>query len=402
LTSLTVLSLTSNRLSGPIPTQLGSLSKLTSLFLSSNELSGPIPPQLLSLARLLFLDLSKNDLSGPILPELGRLTRLYDLDLSSNDLSGPIPRGLSSLTSLNFLYLHNNNLSGLIPPELGSLNALVSLKLSNNRLSGPIPPELSNLTKLNTLELSYNELSGPIPVELSSFYDLMIFNLSSTDTSCKTLDLSRMRKITNLGLPCSPPPSFAHNSLTYVALSVSNIISTRELDLSSVPDSCKIVNLTGSHPDLESIRFWGACDEGCVVSLVGTEATLDHSTRRKVCLSRISVFLSGDIPFPLYNNESKFSGVLSNAHGNYTLADPDFVDLIDLGREGRAYTGVGFSRVQAGNLCGNPEAKGITALVFGAFAVLLLVATITVVVVARWRRQIWGGGLETANGSRLR
>ncbi|GAQ80901.1 hypothetical protein KFL_000650330, partial [Klebsormidium nitens] len=98
---------------------------------------------------------------------------------------------------------------------------------------------------------------------------------------------------------------------------------------------------------------------------------------------------------------NEFLGVLSNAHGNYTLADPDFVDMIDLGREGRAYTGVGFSRVQAGNLCGNPEAKAVTALVFGVFAVLLLVGTISVVVVARWRRRNRGGGLETVDGSRL-
>jgi hypothetical protein len=136
------------------------------------------------------------------------------------------------------------------------------------------------------------------------------------------------------------------------------------------------------------------------VSLAGTGARLARGTRRKVCLSRISVFLSGDIPFSLYERE-EFLSVLSNAHGNYTLADPNFVDLIDLGRDGRAYTGVGFSRVQAGNLCGNPEAKAVAALVFGAFAVLLLVATITVVVVGRWRRRVRGAGLETADGGRF-
>jgi hypothetical protein len=78
------------------------------------------------------------------------------------------------------------------------------------------------------------------------------------------------------------------------------------------------------------------------VNLAGTGGSLDRSTRKHVCLSWISVFLSGEIPLPLYNNESKFLGVLSNAHGNYTLADPDFLDAIDLGRDGRAYTGVGF------------------------------------------------------------
>ncbi|GAQ92576.1 hypothetical protein KFL_010600010 [Klebsormidium nitens] len=314
---------------------------------------------------------------APSPPELGRLTGLVDLSLSSNGLSGPTPPELVSLTRLRFLQLHDNALSGLVPPELG------------------------RLSRLTVLDLSYNELSGPIPAMLGSLTDLYLFNLSFTDTSCEVLDMSRLKKVSRLGLPCSPPPSFKHNNLTYVALSVSNNIPTRHLDLSSVPDSCKIVNLTGSHPDLESIRFWGACDEGCVVSLAGTGARLGRRTRRQVCLSRISVFLSGDIPFPLYNDESRFLGVLSNAHGNYTLADPDFVDLIDLGRDGRAYTGVGFSRVQAGNLCGNPEAKVVTALVFGVFAVLSLVATISIVAVARWRRRVRGIGLETAVGGRL-
>jgi hypothetical protein len=108
-----------------------------------------------------------------------------------------------------------------------------------------------------------------------------------------------------------------------------------------------------------------------------------------VCLGRISVFLSGDIPYPLYE-DGLFSGILSNSHGNYTLADPNFVDEIYLGPEGRAYTGVGFLRVQAGNLCGNPEAKTIAAFVFGSAAVLLVLATFSVIVVAWWRHRFRG------------
>ncbi|GAQ92966.1 Leucine-rich repeat receptor-like protein kinase family protein, partial [Klebsormidium nitens] len=379
------------------------LTGLTMLHISSNDLSGPIIPELGSLTNLWSLDLSSNDLSGLIPLELGRLSsaKLLLLDLYNNNLSGPIPPELARLSGLVGLYLHNNSLSGPIPPELSRMGRLGALDLSFNGLSGPIPPELVNLTRLTTLDLSNNDLSGPIPPEFGRLLRIETLNLTGTDTSCKTLDLSRMINITNLGLPCSPPPSFAHNNLTYVALSVRSNISTRHLDLSSVPDSCKIVNLTGPHPDLESIRFWRACDEGCVVSVAGTGARLSRSTRRKVCLGRISVFLSGDIPVPLYDTSGDFLGVLSNAQGNYALADPDFVDLIDLGRDGRAYTGVGFSRVQAGNLCGNPEAKAVTALVFGAFAVLSVVATITIVVVARWRRRVRGGGLESAVGGRL-
>ncbi|GAQ87016.1 hypothetical protein KFL_003250200 [Klebsormidium nitens] len=391
----TRLSLHFRGLSGPIPRELGSLTNLTYLDLSLNSLSGPIPPELGSLTNLTYLDLSLNSLSGPIPPELGSLTKLSILALGYNDLFGLIPLELDRLASLQYLNLTSNNLSGPIPSKLSGLTGLQKLDLSfNNHISGPIPPELGGLTGLQKLDLSFNNLSGPIPTELGSLTDIETLNLSSTDTSCEMLDLSRMTRIQKLGLPCSPPLSFKETNLSYLALTVNTQSSpAKYLDLSAVPDSCKIVNLTGLHPNLERVRFWGACNEGCVVNLAGTGARLDRSTRGKVCLSRISVFLSGDIPFPLYDR-GKFLGILQNQRGNYSLDDPNFVDLIDLGRDGRAYTGVGFSRVQAGNLCGNPEAKGVTALVFGVFTVLLLVGTISVVVVAPWRRRIRGSGLE--------
>ncbi|GAQ92964.1 hypothetical protein KFL_012270010, partial [Klebsormidium nitens] len=414
LTSLTSLDLSSNHLSGPIPPELGRLTRLTELFLTANNLSGPIPTDLGRLTNLRTLYLLNNRLSGTIPPGLGSLPNLKFLSLSRNGLSGPIPSQLGNLTQLIYLDLYSNNLSGTIPPELASLTQLSELELSFNDLSGPIPPGLGSLTKLFTLlgrltqltrlDLSSNDLSGPIPSEFNHLLAISTLNLSFTGTTCEALDLSRMRKITNLGLPDAPPPSFEHNNLTYLSLSVNNNNPTRHLDLSSVPETCKIVNMTGSHPNLESIRFWGACEKGCIVSLAGTGARLSRSTRRKVCLSPISVFLSGDIPIPLFEGPQasrRFLGVLRNAQGNYTLADPNFVDLIDLGREGRAYTGVGFSRVQAGNLCGNPEAKVVTALVFVVFAVLLLLGTISILLVARWRRRVQGAGLETADGGRL-
>ena len=46
LTNLTYLSLGSNELTGPIPVELGALSKLETLWLADNELTGPVPPEL--------------------------------------------------------------------------------------------------------------------------------------------------------------------------------------------------------------------------------------------------------------------------------------------------------------------------------------------------------------------
>ena len=65
------LRLQGNKLSGPIPTQLGRFSKLTALWLSDNQLSGAIPG------------------------ELGRLSNLEELFLGgSNQLTGCVPASL--------------------------------------------------------------------------------------------------------------------------------------------------------------------------------------------------------------------------------------------------------------------------------------------------------------------
>ena len=121
------------------------------------------------MASLESLILRINRLTGPIPPELGNLASLTELHLTRNNLSGPIPAELGDLASLEELLLGENELTGTIPPELGNLTSLESLSLRNNELTGTIPPELGNLTSLTRLDLRYNAgLTGPLPLELQS------------------------------------------------------------------------------------------------------------------------------------------------------------------------------------------------------------------------------------------
>ena len=100
--------------------------------------------------RVIKLKLSSNRLSGRIPSALGQLAQLQELDLSLNQLSGSIPTALGQLTQLQRLNLSFNQLSGSIPAALGRLDRLQGLVLSSNQLSDSIPSELNRLEKKNT------------------------------------------------------------------------------------------------------------------------------------------------------------------------------------------------------------------------------------------------------------
>ena len=228
---VTELSLSTNRLTGEIPAELGSLTSLRRLYLFNNQLTGSIPAELGSLTNLTELQLRSNQLTGSIPAELGDLTNLTELQLRSNQLTGCIPAGLrdvpdNDLDELGLadcasgdaatdraalvafynatgganwgrnrnwlsnapmgewhgvttadgrvirLYLNSNQLTGEIPAELGDLTNLEWLRLQGNQLTGEIPAELGNLTNLVLLNLFNNQLTGEIPAELGNLTNL--------------------------------------------------------------------------------------------------------------------------------------------------------------------------------------------------------------------------------------
>ena len=219
---VTELNLGDNYLTGPIPPEVGNLSKLTRLDLKSdqdigigslslhlgdsyrsqrkgydNYLTGPIPPELGNLSNLTYLNLYGNYLTGRIPPELGNLSNLEVLDLRWNNLSGHIPLQLGNLHNLKYLDLWDNDLAGTIPPELGNLTNLTYLNLWDN---GPIPPELGNLTNLTELRIGSNNLTGSIPPELGNLSELIIFYFGRSQlTGELPRSLTKLTKLENIG-----------------------------------------------------------------------------------------------------------------------------------------------------------------------------------------------------------
>jgi hypothetical protein len=154
VTELDSIRLSSNSLTGPIPTEIGLLTALSSLVLGGNFLNSTIPTQLGLLTELDSIILSNSKLTGSIPTEIGLLTALTWLVLWSNSLNSTIPMQLGLLTKLEAIFLSDNKLTGKIPTELGLLSALTSLELRQNQLSGNLPSEVCELQPSNDLAVA--------------------------------------------------------------------------------------------------------------------------------------------------------------------------------------------------------------------------------------------------------
>ncbi len=103
-----------------------------SLDLSSQNLQ-KLPQSALSDTSLELLDISNNEITGALPSEIGKLKNLRKLDASDNAMTG-VPAEVGQLSKLEVLDLSNNQLTGL-PYELGNLKNLKVLNLAGNDYS---------------------------------------------------------------------------------------------------------------------------------------------------------------------------------------------------------------------------------------------------------------------------
>ncbi|KAJ1699869.1 hypothetical protein LUZ63_008381 [Rhynchospora breviuscula] len=218
--SLVLLALENNNFFGSIPSWVGKkLATLRILSLRYNRFSGPIPSQLSELSQLQVLDLGQNNFCGHIPPSLKTLNQMvrshnfHQLDMKNvrQNISDADPFWVESEQNLNSIEfgslkvdtkglelqygdgikywtsfdLSCNNLTGGIPEDLGLLVGLMNLNLSRNKLSGNIPNNIGSLQLLESLDLSNNELSGIIPSSLAALTFLSYLNLSYNNLSGK-------------------------------------------------------------------------------------------------------------------------------------------------------------------------------------------------------------------------
>ena len=162
LQNLRELTLFQNQLTA-LPDSLGQLSNLEVFSAGENQLAGSLSPVLLSgLTSLRILVLARNLLTGSIPSQIGVLTNLRYLDASFNRLQGPIPTDIGNLGDLVDLQLQSNVLSGRLPDEIANLSRVGLLRMDNNNLTGSVPSAVCDVFA-GSLPVFYLDCDGVLP-----------------------------------------------------------------------------------------------------------------------------------------------------------------------------------------------------------------------------------------------
>ncbi|XP_030967032.1 receptor-like protein 7 [Quercus lobata] len=182
--SIVEYSAKSNTLTGQISPLFCNLSSIEVLDLSHNNLSGMLPHCLDNLSKfLLVLSLRNNDFHGILPTAYMEGSTLKVMDVSYNQLEGQIPRSLSNCTMLEILLLSNNQFKDIFPSWLGKLPSLKVLSLRSNGFHSSIGKPKSNFEfpKLHIIDLSYNKFTGNLPSEYFQCWNSMkVVNLTDS------------------------------------------------------------------------------------------------------------------------------------------------------------------------------------------------------------------------------
>ncbi|MEW5763389.1 MAG: hypothetical protein ACOYXN_05935 [Acidobacteriota bacterium] len=183
LVNLSYLDLSYNQFTGMLP-DLSSMTNLNTLFLGVNPVdSQSFPNWVTSMTHLTQLGLEQLGLKGSIPASIGNLTNLTLLSLENNPFNpAPAPLELTFLTHLEQLDLRSCNLTSL--PDLSPLTAMKRLYLGSNPLPpGPIPPWILGMTSLEILQMSGVNLNGTVPEGLCALPNLLYLSLADNDLS---------------------------------------------------------------------------------------------------------------------------------------------------------------------------------------------------------------------------
>jgi Leucine-rich repeat (LRR) protein len=176
-TSLAMLYIDHNRISGVVPPSLPQIETLSWVHLSGNLLQGPLP----EFNSYVHTDVAKAAATGsfcrldrgPCAPEVKSLLLIagafgYPHNLATswmrNDAcAGWIGVHCDDRRRVTGINLSRLNLNGTIDSAFGSLQALEAVILSGNNIDGELPTSVAQLPLLHVLDVSNNNLVGTMP-----------------------------------------------------------------------------------------------------------------------------------------------------------------------------------------------------------------------------------------------
>ncbi|KAL1103304.1 hypothetical protein V6Z11_D05G430100, partial [Gossypium hirsutum] len=173
--TINVFLISNNSFNGEVSSLICNASSLQILDLSHNYLSGTIPQCFGNLSNIFqVLNLKKNEFYGTIPLTFAKGFQLTNFNLNGNLLEGPLTPSILNCNGLEVLDLGNNKINDTFPHWLGSLPFLQVLVLKSNHIHGSLRVNSSKsspfFSKIQIFDLSSNYFSGPLPVRyINSF-----------------------------------------------------------------------------------------------------------------------------------------------------------------------------------------------------------------------------------------
>ncbi|XP_061999242.1 receptor-like protein 7 [Rosa rugosa] len=339
--NLRLLSFVNNSLQGPLPIPPPCIEIY---YASDNKLSGEISPLICSLTSIQLLDLSNNKLSG-MLPQClgyfsdylqvlrlgnnsfqGILPQVYSqrsilkmIDVSHNQLQGKLPRSLADCVMLEFLVLSNNDFSDVFPFWLGTLPELKVLALRNNDFHGVLgKPEYSRgFSQLRIFDLSYNNFTGELLIDyIFSENAMMRVDISVNRSTYMRANVNSEGSGINIYIGFAYSMSIAVKGLELYYPKIQEAFAV--IDISSNRFEGRIHEFIGNLKGLRSLNISNNIFTGSIPSFLGNLTLLES-------LDVSQNKLSGEIPQQLV--QLTFLAKFNVSHNNLTGPIPHGTQL---------------------------------------------------------------------------
>ena len=333
---LNIFEVSSNVLSGTIPTWMGYRNQLGYVNFSENHFTGPFSnlfPETTGLfPDLTQLSISYNYFTGTIPSSISDTLRLHGMFLNNNELSGPIPNIFMKLTELEVLLLQNNKFTGSFP-NIGASPSLQNVDFSSNKLTGHVSNNFYENSTLVTLSIGSNCFEGSIPPDICNLPRLQVisFNGLATAGECRVPLFPSSFNFRSFLLEHKfhggiPTCLFTMPSLTTLHLSgnalTGTIPSNGNISESLQDLSLSHNQLTGTIPNSIQERFWLNLDLS-YNKLTGTLSSRFHSYDNTSCSLSLDINrLSGSIPINLLHATD-----INILEGNIFGCDPNHNNL---------------------------------------------------------------------------